>query len=69
MLVYTSASNRFKVTIPQLTPLGVPTKKLPHCPACHEDELGVLNPDIMMCYSCSTYFYYRRPIVSEEAGS
>lgn len=50
-----------------------PGNRLPNCPVCKDKELGVLNADVIMCYSCSTYFYYR-PIttlqpVGEEVGS
>jgi ribosomal protein S27AE len=29
-----------------------PTVKLPNCPRCGEDELGVIHADLMLCYLC-----------------
>jgi hypothetical protein len=37
---------------PALDENGTPTAKLPPCPLCDEDELGVINPDTVLCYKC-----------------
>jgi hypothetical protein len=29
-----------------------PKKRLPECPKCDEDELGVIHPGLIMCYRC-----------------
>jgi hypothetical protein len=29
-----------------------PKKKLPNCPKCEEDELGVVHAGWVMCYRC-----------------
>ena len=31
---------------------GTPTEKLPNCPRCDEDELGVIHERLILCYSC-----------------
>ena len=37
---------------PDLDENGTPTTKLPNCPYCGEDELGVINPEQVLCYKC-----------------
>lgn len=29
-----------------------PKKKLPNCPKCDEDELGVIHANLILCYRC-----------------
>lgn len=29
-----------------------PKQKLPNCPRCDEDELGVIHADLLLCYRC-----------------
>lgn len=29
-----------------------PKRKLPNCPKCDEDELGVIHANLMLCYRC-----------------
>ncbi len=29
-----------------------PKVKLPDCPKCDEDELGVIHADLLLCYRC-----------------
>lgn len=31
---------------------GTPKSKLPDCPLCGEDELGVIHGRLVMCYLC-----------------
>jgi len=31
---------------------GTPKRKLPNCPNCNEDELGVIHADLVLCYRC-----------------
>ena len=31
-----------------------PKKKLPDCPKCGEDELGMINTNYIFCYNCTT---------------
>ena len=47
-------------TFPELDEWGTPTEKLPNCPRCGEDELGVINATRVMCYWCS-WEYFRLP--------
>jgi hypothetical protein len=37
---------------PKLDEYGTPLEKLPDCPKCGMDELGVVNEECMMCYAC-----------------
>lgn len=29
-----------------------PTAKMPNCPRCGEDELGMLHAELTICYAC-----------------
>lgn len=40
------------VPFPELDEWGTPTSKLPNCPRCDEDELGVIHEQLMICYRC-----------------
>lgn len=40
------------MTFPELDEWGTPTAKLPDCPQCGEDELGVIHSGLLMCYRC-----------------
>lgn len=31
---------------------GAPLERMPHCPRCGEDELGMLRPGYAFCYVC-----------------
>lgn len=31
---------------------GTPKVKLPNCPKCGQDELGVVHANLMLCYAC-----------------
>lgn len=35
---------------------GVPKQKMPNCPNCGEDELGMVNPGEAFCYRCNKTF-------------
>lgn len=37
---------------PELDELGTPVHKLPNCPNCDDDELGVIHKDLVQCYKC-----------------
>lgn len=37
---------------PKLDEWGTPKEKLPDCPRCGEDELGVIHPGYLLCYAC-----------------
>lgn len=37
---------------PELDTYGTPTSKLPNCPRCEEDELGVIHAKYLLCYVC-----------------
>ncbi len=36
---------------------GVPVSKMPNCPFCHEDELGMMESEHAICYNCSEEFF------------
>lgn len=31
---------------------GTPKVKLPCCPRCGKDELGLIHPELLLCYAC-----------------
>lgn len=37
---------------PELDQWGTPIEKLPSCPRCGEDELGVMHRQLVLCYWC-----------------
>ena len=37
---------------PQLDADGTPVAKLPPCPNCEDDELGVITDETVLCYKC-----------------
>lgn len=37
---------------PELDEWDTPKAKLPNCPRCGDDELGVIHRNYMMCYAC-----------------
>jgi hypothetical protein len=44
-------------TFPELDEHGTPTAKLPDCPQCGDDELGVVSRDCVLCYRCGWEFW------------
>ena len=40
------------VPFPEVDEWGTPLTKMPDCPRCGEDELGLIHPGFMMCYLC-----------------
>lgn len=38
---------------PDTNSYGVPVSKMPNCPNCGEDELGLLEKDRALCYRCN----------------
>lgn len=36
-----------------LDEFDTPKRKLPNCPRCDEDELGVMHADFCICYACN----------------
>lgn len=45
------------MTFPDLDEHDTPKQKLPNCPRCGDDELGVIHPGYMMCYACGWEMY------------
>lgn len=41
------------VRFPRLDDHGTPLHKLPNCPRCGQDELGVIHGSLVKCYACS----------------
>lgn len=41
-----------KMTLPKCNEYGTPKEKMPYCPNCGEDELGMMTPSYAICYSC-----------------
>lgn len=55
---------------PTLDENGTPVVKLPDCPFCGRDELGVIHADFLMCYCCGWEMWKdcepKRPLRVEE---
>jgi len=43
---------KYDIPFPELDEYNTPKEKLPNCPNCGEDELGVIHERYMMCYAC-----------------
>lgn len=41
------------MVFPDLDCWGRPMVKLPNCPRCDADELGVIHENLVMCYACN----------------
>lgn len=41
-----------QVKLPETDEHGTPREKMPDCPRCGEDELGMLRPSYAFCYAC-----------------
>ena len=37
---------------PDVDDWGRPTRKMPICPKCGNDELGLITKDVVICYQC-----------------
>ena len=54
---------------PELDENGTPKEKLPDCPRCEEDELGVIHPELLFCYNCGWRLMVGKDgIAREESG-
>lgn len=42
---------------PETDKWGTPTEKMPDCPKCGEDELGLITSGYIMCYLCGWQAY------------
>ena len=49
---FTIAVGRLIDILADLDEDGRPRVKLPCCPKCDEDELGVIHADLLLCYQC-----------------
>lgn len=52
---------------PELDEYDRPIEKLPDCPSCEEDELGVINAGTVLCYFCGWKF--NKPIIQSAIDS
>lgn len=41
-----------KIDLPETDEWGTPLTKMPDCPRCGDDELGLIHPDFVLCYKC-----------------
>lgn len=44
------------IELPPVDEWGVPTEKMPYCPVCGEDEVGMFAAGRALCYRCRTKF-------------
>lgn len=47
----------YVVELPKSDEYGIPVSKMPNCPKCGEDELGMIHPMYAICYACGTDFH------------
>jgi ribosomal protein L37AE/L43A len=40
------------IAFPELDEYGTPKTKMPDCPRCGDDELGVIHECLILCYKC-----------------
>ena len=52
------------IWLPDCDQDGVPKQKMPNCPNCGEDELGMMMPGQAYCYRCCRTFLQAVPIVA-----
>ena len=50
--------------IPECDEWGVPLEKMPRCPSCGADELGMQRPGQVLCYMCT----WRYPCIGGDAS-
>lgn len=48
----TSQSDKVRIELPAVDENGVPLTKMPDCPVCGDDELGMMNKNQAFCYRC-----------------
>ena len=56
-------ANQLLDIMADLDEYDTPKVKLPNCPKCGEDELGVMDADLCLCYRCGW------KIVGKQANS
>lgn len=49
---FSQVVNRLLDILGDLDEWGTPKAKLPNCPRCDEDELGVVHADLVLCCRC-----------------
>lgn len=49
---FTKTVNELLDILGDLDEFDTPKRKLPNCPRCDEDELGVIHADYLLCYRC-----------------
>jgi hypothetical protein len=46
-----------RLRLPKPDEWGTPVSKMPNCPVCDEDELGMMEPGVAFCYRCGANVY------------
>ena len=49
---FDAAVEKLIAIMEDLDEYGTPKVKLPNCPKCDEDELGVIHENLTLCYRC-----------------
>lgn len=47
-----NVADKLTIDFPAVDEWGTPLTKMPDCPRCGEDELGLIHPDFAVCYHC-----------------
>lgn len=54
----------YALNLPAVNEWGTPVSKMPNCPHCGEDELGLIEPDRGLCYCCQAVVVRKAPSIT-----
>lgn len=54
-------THEYLLPLPSVDEWGTPTSKMPNCPHCGDDELGMIFPDQAVCNRCSAIVVRTQP--------
>lgn len=55
------ATYNYFLPLPEIDSDGTPVEKMPNCPRCGEDELGLIGVNRVICYLCSAVVFRKTP--------
>ena len=59
----------YALDLPPTDVWGTPVSKMPNCPNCGEDELGLIEPDRGLCYVCQCVVVRKAPSITETPAA
>lgn len=54
-------TNEYVLPLPTCDEWGVPQAKMPNCPHCGDDELGMVQDGFAVCYRCQAIVVRHKP--------